>query len=97
MVRLATEKTRVQVQIGGEEYTFRTTADPEYLHGLASYVSAKMEELQKSNAGVNKERLGVLCALSIADELFRLREQYERLTSLLEKEWEKRARERGRS
>ena len=93
---LAAEKARVQVQIRGEEYTFRTTADPDYLSGLALYVSEKMDELQKSNSAISKERLGVLAALSIADELFRLREQYERLTKLLEKEWEKRARDRGR-
>ncbi len=85
-----TEKRRVVLNIFGEEYAIRTTVAPEHLERLARIVDRVMHETARAQPRLGVSRVAVLAALSIADELVRLQEQYDRLTAMLEDEWGRR-------
>lgn len=62
------------VQILGREYKIRGSADASYIREVASYVDAKLREVaQGSTVPPASERVAILAALNIADELFQLR------------------------
>src|SRR5258707_15810892 len=62
------------VEIFGQRYPIRTTLDPEYVSRLANYVEEKMRAAGDSTPSADPQRLAVLAALNVADELFRCRE-----------------------
>jgi cell division protein ZapA len=65
----------IPVEIFGQRYPIRTTLEPEYVNRLASYVDAKMKAAGEAAPATNDpQRLAVLAALNVADELFRSRE-----------------------
>jgi cell division protein ZapA len=64
----------IPVEIFGQRYPIRTTLDPEYVSRLASYVDEKMRAAGESTPNGDPQRLAVLAALNVADELFRCRE-----------------------
>ncbi len=63
----------VQVEILGTKYVVRSEEDEAYIRELADYVAAKLEEFVSGRTGVPLQRLVILAALNIADELFRER------------------------
>ena len=63
------------VQIFGREYKIKGFADKNYIQRMASYVDQKMKELSKSSTLPSQERLAILAALNIADELFQERQK----------------------
>ena len=63
------------VQIFGREYKIKGFADKNYIQRMATYVDQKMSELSKSSALPSQERLAILAALNIADELFQERQK----------------------
>jgi cell division protein ZapA len=67
---------RVQVEIFGQMYTIKGKDDPGYIRELAAFIDAKMKEIQKGTGTVDPHRVAILMALTIADELYRLRERY---------------------
>lgn len=58
------------VQVFGQEYKIRGFEDRSYVEKVAGYVNEKMRELAQSSSSISPERLAVLAALNIADELF---------------------------
>ena len=64
----------IPVEIFGQRYPIRTTLEPEYVSRLASYVDEKMRAAGESTPSGDPQRLAVLAALNVADELFRCRE-----------------------
>ena len=64
----------VNVRIYGENYPLRTAEPPARLEELAGYVDARMREIAASGKVVVTSKIAVLAALSLTDELFRLRE-----------------------
>lgn len=79
-------ETRVEVEIFGEYYTLKGDASPEYMITLANFISQKMQQMVKQNARLNRCQAAVLAALNIADELNKLKEEYDNLVRLLEPE-----------
>ena len=63
------------VQIFGREYKIKGFADKNYIQRMASYVDQRMKELSKSSTLPSQERLAILAALNIADELFQERQK----------------------
>ncbi len=49
-------------------------SDALYYHSLARYVEGKMKEIQNSTHIVSSQKIAVLAALNIADELFHERD-----------------------
>jgi len=69
----------VQVEIFGQVYTIKGKDDPAYIRELAAFIDAKMKEVQKGTGTADPLRVAILTALTITDELYRLREQHESL------------------
>jgi cell division protein ZapA len=67
---------RVQVEIFGQIYSLKGRDDPAYIRELAAFIDAKMREVQKGTGTVDPNRVAILMALTITDELYRLRERY---------------------
>lgn len=63
----------VTVRIFGESYPLKTGEPAERLEELARYVDARMREVAATGKVVATNKVAVLAALHIADELFRLR------------------------
>ncbi|MGE5398688.1 MAG: cell division protein ZapA [Chitinophagales bacterium] len=76
--------SKVIVNIFNEEYVVRGTEDPEYIQMLASYVDRKMQAIHQKNPGLGTNRLAVLTALNLVDELSKLQEDYDQLLKRLE-------------
>ena len=86
----------VKVQIFGQSYAIRGELDEEYVQKLAAFVDEKMRAIADTTATVDTQKLAVLAALAIADELHStrkergdreelLREQAERCLTLVER------------
>ncbi len=68
------EDTRAtSVEILGREYRIRGSADEEYVREVARYVDAKLREVSQGTTLPSSERVAILAAMNIADELFQLR------------------------
>lgn len=66
---------KIPVQILGQTYEIIGSPSEElYYNALARYVENKMKEAEESTNIVSTQKLAVLAALNIADELFRERE-----------------------
>ncbi|MDW7652138.1 MAG: cell division protein ZapA [Bacillota bacterium] len=79
-------RSRVHVKIYGEEYTMRGTASPEYMKRVAQYVDEKMKLVGQANSRLGINKVAVLTAINLADELFRVRRELQELESLLEQQ-----------
>ncbi len=86
----------VKVQILGQTYAIRGDLDERYVQKLAKYVDEKMRAISDATAIVDTQKVAVLAALAIADELHSiqrdrgeheelLREQAERCLTLVER------------
>ena len=64
----------VQVEIFGQKYSIKGTAHAERIQELAAFVDATMKDIQKSTGTVESHRVAILAALTISEELYRLRE-----------------------
>ncbi len=69
------EKIRVAVTIFGKEYNITSEVGPEYIVKAASYLDSKMKEVSATFPNLSENRVAVLAALNITDELFRTREE----------------------
>jgi cell division protein ZapA len=75
----------VQVEILGQVYSIKGLEDHAYIRELAAYCDAKMREVQKGTGTADAHRVAILAALTISDELFRLRQQYRALEESAER------------
>jgi len=81
---------KVTARIMGEDYTIRGRAPEEHIQRVARFVDEKMIQIAEAYPKLGTSRVAVLTAINMADELFKIREQYEQLTQLLEEEWSQR-------
>jgi cell division protein ZapA len=73
----------VEVEILGQTFRIATgDATPEYIQRLASYVDERMRALALTTKTMSLNRMAVLTALNIADDLFKLQEHYEQSSQL---------------
>lgn len=73
------EKKKVSVSINGIEYIVTGEEEEEKMLEIASYVDKKIKELTSINSKLNPTYASVLCALNTANELFKLKNEYELL------------------
>ena len=64
----------IPIHVLGTSFAIQTDESPEYVEKLVTYVTTKVETLQKSIDTKDNLRLVVLAAVLIADELFKERE-----------------------
>lgn len=67
------EKHSTTVEIFGREYKIKGVADEDYIQTVAKYVDDKMKEVSYGSSLPSQDRLAILAALNIADELFQER------------------------
>ena len=72
-------KQSVQVQIAGQTLSIRSDEGPEYVQELADYVDAHVRQLAGGNRSYSLQRMALLVAMQIADELFREKDLRARL------------------
>ena len=67
--------TSVRVDIFGQTYPIQGELEEAYIRKIAAYVDEKMRRISEMARTVDTQRVAVLAAISIADELHRLREE----------------------
>ncbi len=82
---------RVEAKIFGSEYIIAGDASEEYILSITLYVDKKMRELAKSFPTASPEKIAVLAAINIADELFQYKETSSHLNEELASVYEKKA------
>ena len=75
----------VQIEIFGQVYTIKGKEDPAYIRELAGFIDAKMREIQRGTGTIDPHRVAILTALTITDELFKVRRQYGSLEKTADK------------
>jgi cell division protein ZapA len=78
------QKERVVVEIYGQYYTMKGESSSSHMRMVAGYVDDKMRKIASANPRLDTNKLAVLAALNMADEYFKLRQEYEELIKLLE-------------
>lgn len=79
------ETEKVVVDIFGEQFSFRTDSEVEYVKKLAALVDANMRDVARKTRTFSGNRVSVLAALQIADEYYRLKSDYDELLDLMKK------------
>lgn len=69
-----TKPSRVEFDLLGQKYAIRSEASPEYVRGLVAHVEKIIKQVQTEGAPQDPQKVAVLAALYIADELFRSRD-----------------------
>ena len=65
----------IKVEIYHQVYPIQGDLDEEYIRKIAAYVDEKMRLIADEARTVDSQKVAVLAALAIADELHRLREE----------------------
>jgi cell division protein ZapA len=73
----------VHVRIYDRDYTLRTSGDPERLQSLCLELDRLMRETAAASGTVDTQKLAILAALSLADDLARAREEAQKLDESL--------------
>ena len=82
-----------KITIFGQEYSVKAPAAPTYIKKIAEYVDSKMREVQSGFSSTqSSNRIAILSAMNITDELFNARKKVdsddsdieEKITSLIE-------------
>jgi len=79
----------VKVQILGQTYPIQSDLDEAYMQKLAAYVDEKMCAITGGTTTVDTQKVAVLAALAIADELHTLREERGEREELLKEQAER--------
>jgi cell division protein ZapA len=66
----------IKVQIFGQTFAIQGELDEAYVQKLAAYVNHKMNAIAQMAPTVDGQRLALMAALAIADELHSLKEQH---------------------
>lgn len=65
----------VAIEIRGQKLSIRTDKDPAHVQELAKFVDSKAAQLQAIAPGVPLEKILMLVSMTVAEELFDVRDQ----------------------
>ena len=84
-------KREIPIDVAGHSLTIRSDDDEKYVKSLAAFVDEKIREVSRGQQGVTTLNLALTAALTIADELHKMRrvqqgidEELDRLSSEIE-------------
>ncbi len=77
------DRSKVKVDILGQEYVLKGTESLEYLEMVGKYVEEKMEQVSQNNSSYGPTKVAVLVSLQIADELNKLKDDYDKIVEEL--------------
>ena len=75
------DRRSVVVHIAGQRYVVRSDADETYVRTLAGYVDERINEVRSSSKLIPTQKLAILAALNVADDLFKERRKRAQLKS----------------
>ncbi len=78
------KKNKLSIDIYGQNYTIVGKVSPNYMRMIASFVDDKMRSIAEGNPRLDSTKLAVLSAVNMADEYFKLKQEYDDLVKLLE-------------
>lgn len=78
------DSNKVVVKIAGQHVHLRSAEGVEYMQNIATYVNESIMQVEEKNPRLSTNNCIILAALNIADELFKLRQQYEELDKRIE-------------
>lgn len=81
------EPIRTTVSIYGEEYSLVGDLPEDVVQALAYHVDNRIRVLASKNPRASLNRLAVLTALNVAEELFRLQEDHQQLVQTMQQQW----------
>ena len=64
-------KQSVEVEIAGQKLVIKSDEGPGYVQELADYVDAQLRQIAGGRSTLNLQRIALLVAIQLADELFR--------------------------
>jgi cell division protein ZapA len=79
-------KNRLTVDIYGQQYRLSGKASVNHIRTVAGFVDDKMNEIANGNHRLDTAKIAVLTAVNIADEYYRLRQEYEELLKILQED-----------
>jgi len=76
----------VRVNILGQEYVMKTSANPKYIQDVAKYVNEKMDEIKESGVDPSSQQLkiSVIACMNITAELFDIKSKSKDVVSRVE-------------
>ncbi len=77
-------KNNVEVEIAGQKYNIKGEESNEYLIRITEFVDGKIQEINNRYADMNPVKAAILAAINIADELHKLKDDYESATEKIE-------------
>ncbi|MGI6225789.1 MAG: cell division protein ZapA, partial [Peptococcales bacterium] len=80
----SSQKKRVQVEIFDDNYIVKGNAEDKHILEVADYVDQKMKAISQRNPHLSIKQIAVLTALNIADELYKLQDDYDKILQILE-------------
>lgn len=70
-------KNKIVIRINGQEYPIAGYEKKEYLLKVGSFVDEKMEAISSKNTRLSTSMVAVLTSINIADQYFKLMDEYE--------------------
>ncbi len=74
----------VEVYILGQKYTIKGDAPEEYIQQLANYVQDKIKSVYENSPNITPLKASILASITIADELYRLKNEQEDIAKSIE-------------
>ncbi len=82
------KKSRINVEIYGQQYSVVGDESTSHIRMVAAIVDDKMRELNAKNPSLDTSRLAVLTAVNVIHDYIKLKEEHEKLKeSMTKKEW----------
>lgn len=83
---MSEKKSKVTVEIFGENYALKGDADAERIFRIAELVDRRMKIIAKGNPRLSPSKVTVLAALNLADDYLRLEQDYQQLMQMLKEQ-----------
>jgi len=80
------KKNKVTVEVYGETYSLKSDIETNQVLKVAALVDERMKKIAKSNLCLSPNRIAILAALTIAEELLQLEYNYKQLIKMVEEE-----------
>lgn len=91
------DKTKVTLNIAGQEFRLAGGDSEEYMRGLSADINSRINEIQQQYPQMSTTRCTLLAMLNMTDELYKLREAYSELDKKISELREARSAEPARA
>tara|TARA_B110000014_G_C19553225_1_gene295550 strand:- start:153 stop:473 length:321 start_codon:yes stop_codon:yes gene_type:complete len=83
---MSDKNKNLTVNIYGQDYVLKSTADQDYINKIAEHVNSRMKEVESTGLDASSQQLkiAVLSAMNIADELFQSLNKNDKIISTIE-------------